>query len=107
MKTEVKTQVVAALRSGKYPQDLTFYCSLRTLDDCYCVMGVVADIVDPDGWERPADRGCYVHRDRTADLRDDVRDAAGLTDASMWSLITLNDRKTSFSDLADHIEKNL
>jgi hypothetical protein len=107
MKTELKTKVVEALRSGAYTKDQKHTAYLRTSDNCFCVMGVVADVVDPEGWE---DTGyAYTHRGRFSDLGQVLRDEVGLTYGQMWDLIKLNDdseRKLTFAQLADHIEAN-
>lgn len=38
---------IEALRSGKYEQGKY---ALRTSDNCYCCLGVLADVAKPDGW---------------------------------------------------------
>jgi hypothetical protein len=47
MNPEVKARWVAALRSGKYAQGAG---ALRK-GDCFCCLGVLCDVLDPDGWE--------------------------------------------------------
>jgi hypothetical protein len=106
MKAELKTKVVAALRSGSYEKDTNRACYLRTKDNCFCVMGVVADVVDPAGWRRAED-GAYRHRGRLSDLDQALREEIDLPYDKMWDLIKLNDdseKKLTFAQLADHIE---
>src|ERR1700740_2365093 len=47
----VKQQWVAALRSGDYKKGIG---RLKKIDSenevCYCSLGVLADIINPDGW---------------------------------------------------------
>ena len=45
MKTEIKTRWIAALRSGEYKQG---YGHLRTMDNCYCALGVLCDLYSKD-----------------------------------------------------------
>lgn len=47
MKQLIAKQWVAALRSGKYPQGTN---ALRTIDDEYCCLGVLCDILDKKCW---------------------------------------------------------
>jgi hypothetical protein len=44
---EVRKRWLDALRSGKYQQAKTV---LRTENDRYCCLGVLCEIVDPEGW---------------------------------------------------------
>ena len=47
---EIKAKWLEALRSGKYEQGKG---CLRDHEGKYCCLGVLADIVDPEGWGRP------------------------------------------------------
>lgn len=48
MNPDIQAKWVAALRSGKYNQ-----CrgQLRK-GDCFCAIGVLCDVIEPDGWKR-------------------------------------------------------
>ena len=68
---EIKDRWIAALRSGKYPQAQK---ALRVRydddsddggEDSFCCLGVLCDIVDPDGWEQTARR----YHDGGVDIR--------------------------------------
>lgn len=48
MNPTLKKQWIEALRSGKYRQGRG---SLRSESGEYCCLGVLCDLVDPDGWE--------------------------------------------------------
>jgi hypothetical protein len=56
MSLELKQKWVDALRSGEYRQSK---CGLRTPDG-FCCLGVLCDIVDPNGW-RKTNVGAYSH----------------------------------------------
>lgn len=47
MDPKMKRRWIRALRSGKYKQG---HDRLRTEDNRFCCLGVVCDIVNPDGW---------------------------------------------------------
>lgn len=51
MNRELKTKWLEALRSGKYKQGRS---ALRTIQDEFCCLGVLCDIVAPDAWSKPA-----------------------------------------------------
>lgn len=44
---ELKQRWVSALRSGKYHQG---HGCLRDIDNNYCCLGVLADLIDPEAW---------------------------------------------------------
>jgi hypothetical protein len=44
---EVRQRWLDALRSGKYEQATHV---LRTEDDKYCCLGVLCEVIDPEGW---------------------------------------------------------
>ena len=44
---ELKLRWITALRSGKYVQGTGY---LRDINNNYCCLGVLADILDPEGW---------------------------------------------------------
>lgn len=48
MDAKLKAQWLDALRSGEYKQGKEM---LRTQDNSYCCLGVLCDVVDPDGWD--------------------------------------------------------
>lgn len=98
MDPELKAKWVAALRSGEYKQTGGHlrYCDLNGNPKGYCCLGVLCDVMDPEGW------GARFHDDD-----------AGLPEPSMVgahqpTLIDMNDREgRSFAEIADFIEKNL
>lgn len=48
MDAELKAKWVTALRSGEYRQGRY---NLRTASDTYCCLGVLCDVINPDGWD--------------------------------------------------------
>lgn len=107
-KPEVKVKLLEALRSGNYKKAKEGTCVLRTTDDCFCVMGVAADLVAPDAWTGGS-AGFYHHRGHSSQLADDVRRDMGISLHEEWRLNDLNDdqdARLQFAELADIIEKD-
>lgn len=109
MKTELKTKVVAALRSGEYVQD-TELGKLRVKKggvDCYCVMGVVADVLDPGGWSpQTNNEDVYQFHGWSGSLSGQDCEALGITAEEQWNrFIDPNDNeKVTFEQFADRLE---
>lgn len=110
MNPAIKTKWLVALRSGDYPQTRR---RLRD-DDGFCCMGVLCDVVDPEGWSA-YNNGTF--RSSRAFPPPSVIDEAGLYDGRlcalgitgiMGDLANLNDNMgLSFPEIADYIEENL
>jgi hypothetical protein len=97
--------VVAALRSGKYRQGAGY---LRR-GDCYCAEGVIADVIDPNGWEPTLfDDGEPIyawHGSVKWLLGGYLRSVLGNTlEGGVAALATANDKGMSFADIADALE---
>lgn len=116
MAPTIKQRFLEALRSGRYKQINSY---LR-LDDCHCLLGVLCDVVDPDGWGRPVivcDDGLhyapqqglsYRHHDKYGTPTDDVMEVAELTTQVVAQFTRMNDTwGWSFDRCADWIEENL
>lgn len=110
MKPEIKARWVEALRSGRYKQGRG---ALRMKDDTYCCLGVLCDLIDPEGW---GDVGClpetpiYAWSRASEELAydylpEDLRDEVGLDEEDQSNLTCMNDDGTSFGEIADYIEK--
>jgi hypothetical protein len=105
MKPEVKVKVCAALRSGQYKQGLDM---MRDHDDCYCVNGVIADVVDPEGWTPSKFGAIPTHRGQMGMPGYSVIAAAGMTEDQVHELIDLNDSyHLDFPALAEYIERTM
>jgi hypothetical protein len=102
MQEEWKSKWVAALRSGKYRQG---EMTLRDYDDKFCCLGVLCDLVKPDGWVRGTGRYVFEFESQvqTTKLPWSVIDIVG--DVNQGDLIRMNDNdKASFEKIADFIE---
>lgn len=105
MDPEIKAKWVAALRSGKYKQGRG---RLRSGDE-FCCLGVLCDIVYPQGWT------LSVFTDTTGStdlyyLTPNVLRQVGMQEKFMMLLGQMNDGQTfgtpsTFNEIADVIEK--
>jgi hypothetical protein len=96
---EVKTSWIEALKSGLYVQQ--HKCSLRTEDNRYCCLGVLADILNPNLWRYKPHCGEYRWAHNNAYLPNHVLDGD-----IQSKLAGINDGGTSFSEIADYIEQS-
>lgn len=117
MDAELKAKWLEALRSGKYKQGNGV---LRTDDNCFCCLGVLADIVNPSGWGREGKYNTWTPPGSveygTAYLPYKFEDEIGLNGHSV-NLSVMNDgimadegfeqAPKSFNEIADYIEKKL
>lgn len=110
MKKDVKERWVAALRSGDYKQGRK---RLRTLEDSFCCLGVLCDVVHPDVWVKREDDDCYAiqegnspHSHFSGYIPINLADELGIDDSQQSVLVQMNDcKKKSFAEIADYIEK--
>lgn len=98
---------VQRLRSGDYLQGKE---NLRTEDDCYCCLGVLADVVDPEGWAEDTDGDkyfmCIIGDSGGAFLERSEALKLGIDYETQKILGGLNDMGISFDEIADCIEAN-
>lgn len=105
----IKQKWIDALRSGNYSQSKHY---LRRKDisgrsEGYCCLGVLCDIVDPEGWDVGTEFG-FRHQGETDGPSESVKESVGLTDEQENALIGMNDREgLSFNEIADWIEANI
>lgn len=118
MHPELKAKWIEALRSGRYKQGRG---GLRDGDNCYCCLGVLADLVDPHGWSTHAehqfshDRDFYSHRGEPEMLPSVTLSALGLDVGDVACILASkndgDDHKEiephNFEQIADWIETNL
>jgi hypothetical protein len=102
----IKKRWVEALRSGNYKQ--TTGC-LRN-GDGFCCLGVLCDIVDPEGWGNGSSLGIpYRHGNFIPDAK--TLQLVGIESGASTEirhLTEMNDNSgNTFSDIADWIEENL
>lgn len=106
-----KAKWLAALRSGKYEQGRE---RLRSHDNKFCCLGVLADLARPTDWDEDPTvfsaidgsssyqiNGCWSY------LPNEIASVTGLPDAHQKKLTHMNDCGLSFSKIADWIEANL
>lgn len=105
MKKELKEKWLEELRSGRYAQGRK---ALRSADDKFCCLGVLADIVAPEEWEQRVPDSCYYsHWARSGSSLWMVKEEIDLYSPATSTLITMNDTGSSFEEIADWIEENL
>jgi hypothetical protein len=96
MDSDLKAQWIEALRSGDYTQGQ--YCLRRVWQatpDSFCCLGVLADIVDPEGWSLLHWRDTPIH----SKLPDKILDFD-----VQGKLVNLNDIGKDFDEIANWIE---
>ena len=105
---ELKAKWIAALRSGEYSQGRGKLKRNNTeLQPSFCCLGVLCDIVKPDGWEglRHNFSGKSV-QEEYPNLNEMKK--IGIYTSTVKKLATMNDDDgLPFSKIADYIEKNL
>lgn len=103
MTPELKTKWLEALRSGNYKQGQN---RLRHKDETFCCLGVLCDVVDPSKWLSIRGDESYLYGDSRGFLTFSLLQEVDMTDSQQRKLAGLNDEGTTFSEIADHIEKN-
>jgi hypothetical protein len=102
---KLRAKWIAALRSGKYKQGVN---RLRTQDNCFCCLGVAADILGPGNWEQKDFEWLYrvnaLTRPREVDLSISMLQRFGLDKSDQEKLVSMNDDGKSFSEIANYIE---
>lgn len=102
MNPEIKAKWLEALCGGKYQQGKNV---LRSQDDKYCCLGVLADIIAPTGWASSV--ACFVHESGGYMPSLAVCEAAGITKGQAFKLANMNDDELPFPEIAEYIEANL
>jgi hypothetical protein len=113
MNKEYKQKWVEALRSGEYKQGKGV---LRSKSDEYCCLGVLCDIVDPEGWTTPDSACGRCHfDDQSTVLPLSIAERVGLGEDQHGKLQRLaggqeyltecNDDGMTFEVIADIIEE--
>lgn len=105
MDQKIKQQWVEALRSGKYIQGtgaLRRPTNEYITEESFCCLGVLCDIVDPDGWEEST-MWSYNHRENKGYPGPLVMQKTGLGHLFIESLASLNDTGATFEEIAQKI----
>lgn len=129
MNKEIKGKWIAALKSGKYKQAIG---GLKS-DNGYCCLGVLCDIVNPEGWARDDleynagdnyhkmyGKADFIPEEIAAELEMDVNPEVKVENPAYDSelddesdkyihieLSSLNDDEVPFEKIADLIEEQL
>jgi len=113
MNPQIKQKWVSALRSGEYQQTKGF---LRK-EDGFCCLGVLCDLYGKENnveWEPLTQyKNAYVFQYKVADLPPSVVEWAGVEDSNPYvnggigTLSGLNDRGSTFEQIAYVIEEHL
>jgi hypothetical protein len=115
MNQELKAKWLEALRSGKYKQTQGVLNRVKEEHIAgvvkpvgMCCLGVLCDIIDPNGWVPTARERVMAFRRReiTGYLPEEIEDIARLGAHDMI-LAASNDTGQSFEEIADYIEKVL
>ena len=112
MDTEMRRQWLVALRSGDYKQG---HKILRSVTDSYCCLGVLCNLVDPEGWEhneaefRTLGARHFVYKGKRVfgALPAELLVEKKIPNWAHTHLIHMNDSGMSFEAIADWIEDNL
>ena len=109
MNQAIKERWVKALRSEEYKQgDAALH-----YEDTYCCLGVLCDLVDPNGWDCTngadhVERSMTRHQGFDSMPSTQVLIEADLDDHNAHTLAGLNDEQGwSFEQIADWIEEKL
>jgi hypothetical protein len=109
MDAKLKKQWVQALRSGDYKQGQNGLRVDEGDGPRFCCLGVLADLIDPDGWfdGRNAFSGeCEIrHQLGEAEQPGGYLKRRLLHKSTQLSLSNKNDEGASFDEIADYIEK--
>jgi hypothetical protein len=98
----LKQRWIDALRSGKYAQGTH---NLRTVDDKFCCLGVLCDVIDKNNWERSSNLG-YMWNGNTCLLPSSV--SVKFETLDIEELMHMNDSlRYSFADIAAYIETDV
>ena len=111
MKKDIREKWVAALRSGKYEQGQN---NLRSVDNKFCCLGVLCDIIDNTKWETFEKANSakktypFTYEGFSGTITNDLKKIAGLPNDKIGPLMNMNDEENkSFAEIADWIETNL
>jgi len=108
MNKEIKEKWIKALRGegeykAKYKQGKG---QLRIEDNCFCCLGVLCDVINPEAWNGLAYK--YKGQYSRTGLLNEINVDFGISPAQESILINMNDDEgASFKQIADYVEKVL
>jgi hypothetical protein len=105
MKKELKIQWCDALSGSNYEQGEVALCQLIAQKKRWCCLGVLIDLVDPDGWEHHQDgffdRLAHPMKSRAGEyLHVDALEKVGMTMNQQRAFAVLNDNSVPFRVIA-------
>jgi hypothetical protein len=101
---DIKDQWLYALEFGGYDKGKMF---LRDMENQYCCIGVLCEIVDTDPWTHFPEDPAYRFKLNASFMDEVTLSKAGLTLADQSNLANINDKTETFADVIDYIEKML
>lgn len=106
MDATLKARWVATLRSGNFKQSKQM---LRDDKNRCCCLGVLCDLVKPNGWARRDSFGTGTWHHGMGDLYPSwsLMQKIGLDEDTGRRLAGMNDNGQSFDEIADFIERNV
>jgi len=111
MNKTIKDNWTKALISGDYIQGTGRLCRAEEEQDTFCCLGVLIDIEYDGDWElSPLKIGYIIKIDgitKTTHLEKRFQNKCGITDTQQNKLISLNDMRQSFKQIANWIDNNL
>jgi hypothetical protein len=118
MNEQIKEKWIEKLESGEYSQGQG---RLRIKNeeggpDKFCCLGVLADIINPNGWKCQQDVSyysgkevyCYIFDNEGSDyIPEDIADEIGLSTQDQNELAQMNDSGKKFHEIAEEIRNRL
>lgn len=106
MNKELKEKWLKALR-GQGDKTYKQGKSYLRCGDCYCCLGVLCDIINPEGWVKEPGDDLFRYNNACAMLPVEVRMIAKLEIGEAPKLADMNDEGKDFITIAQHIEENI
>jgi hypothetical protein len=109
MRQDLKNKWIEALLSGKYKQgQANLRLTLVNGKQVHCCLGVLCDILDPNGWTRLCGDDVHTHKSKRGEyLSEEALSLIGMTRAQQQKYYQLNDNGWTFKVIAEDIKKDL
>jgi hypothetical protein len=106
MDKELKEKWLKALR-GQGDKTYNQGKSFLRYGDCYCCLGVLCDIINPEGWVKEQGGDLFRYYNACAILPVEVRMISKIEIGEAPKLADMNDEGKDFITIAQHIEENI
>lgn len=103
----VKKKWVDALRSDKYTQTFQVMKAQKNGSDCFCALGVLCDIMDPDKWNKDEYGMNYWGEDPSVLIQKEILNSIGLTRDDMRNVWALNDSSENYGPVVKFVRDYL